>query len=104
MGASDGQLNNPYGVAVHCNKVYVADNRNKCIPVFQVDGKFCISFGSDQLVGPCDVAVSADDHLLVVDHYHCIHIFTLDGHYVGKFSTNGSGRGQLNSPSAWSCH
>ena len=96
--ASDGQLNFPYGVAMHCDKVYVADC-NKRISVFQVDGKFHTSFGSDQLVKPHDVAVSADNHLLVVDYNNsCICTFTLDGHYVGKFGTQGSGRGQLNNP------
>ena len=98
-GANDGQLNCPSGVAVHCDKVYIANNRNKRISVFQVDGKFCISFGSDQLHGPRDVAVSTDNHLLVVDSTNsCIYTFTLDGHYIGKFDTPGSGRGQLNSP------
>ena len=98
-GASDGQLNCAFGVAVHCDKVYVADYNNKRISVFQVDGKFCISFGSAQLSSPRDVTVSADNHLLVVDRNNsCIYTFTLDGHYIGKFGTQGSGRGQLNNP------
>ena len=57
-GASDGQLNNPYGVTVHNDKVYIADYSNKRISVFQTNGKFCISFGSDQLGGPTDVTVN----------------------------------------------
>ena len=67
-GASDGQLSSPVGVTVHSEKVYVADSGNKRISVFQINGKFCISFGSDQLSGPHDVAVSADNHLLVADY------------------------------------
>ena len=42
-GANDGKLNRPYGIAVHYDKVYVVDYGNKCISVFQDDGKFCIS-------------------------------------------------------------
>ena len=96
--ASDGQLNFPYGVAVHCDKVYVADC-DKRILVFQVDGKFCTSFGSDQLHSPRDVAISADNHLLVADYINsCIYTFTLDGHYVGRFGIRGSERGQLYCP------
>ena len=94
--ANDGQLYLPYGVAIHCDKVCVADYHNKRISVFQVDGKFCTSFGSVHLSGPRDVAVSADNHLLVADCSNCIYTFTLDGHYVGKFGTQGSGRGKLN--------
>ena len=98
-GASDGQLNSPCGVTVHNDKVYIADYSNKHISVFQTNGNFCISFGSDQLGGPHDVTVSANNHLLVADYSNsCIYTYTLDGHYVGKFSTPGSGRGQLDRP------
>ena len=98
-GASDGQLNYPDGVTVHNDKVYIADYSNKRISVFQTNGKFCISFGSDQLGGPHGVTVSANNHLLVADCGNsCIYTYTLDGHYVGKFGTQGSGRGQLNIP------
>ena len=98
-GTSDGQLHDPYGVTVHNDKVYIADYSNKRISVFQTNGKFCISFGSDQLGYPSDVTVSANNHLLVADRSNsCIYTYTLDGHYVGKFSTPGSGRGQLSSP------
>ena len=98
-GAGEGQLNNPWGVTVHNDRVYIADHDNKRISVFQTNGKFCISFGSDQLSSPTDLAVSANNHLLIADGGNsCIYTFTLDGHYVGKFSTRGSGRGQLSWP------
>ena len=98
-GDHDGQLNEPYGVTIYHNKVYVADRLNERISVFKTDGKFCYTFGSDHLADPCDVTVSCDNQLLVSDHYYnCICTFTLDGHYVGKFGTYGSDRGQLSDP------
>ena len=98
-GASDGQLSNPLGITVHNNKVYIVEHGNKRISVFQTNGKFCISFGADLLGNPADVAVSADNHLLIADSGdNCIYTFTLDGHYVRKFGTQGSDRGQLNGP------
>ena len=99
-GASDGQLNSPDGVTVHNDKVYIADYSNKRISVFQTNGKFCISFGSDQLGCPNDVTVSANNNLLVADYNSCIYTYTLDGHYVGKFGTQGTGRGQLDRPNS----
>ena len=49
---------------------------------------------------PHYIAITANDQLLVADcGYHCISLFTLDGNYVGKFGTQGMGRGQLNGPS-----
>ena len=80
LGANDGQLNYPFGVAVHCDKVYVVDSGNKHISVFQDDGKFCTSFGSDQLGRPRNVAVSADNHLLVADLASCI--YTILSHWM----------------------
>ena len=98
-GKFDGQLNGPYGVTIYHNKVYVADRSNKRISVFKTDGKFCFTFGSDCLASPWDVTVSSDNQLLVADDdSDCICTFTLDGHYVGKFGTRGSDRGQLNRP------
>ena len=98
-GASDGQLYNPEGVTVHNDKVYIAEFGNKRISVFQTNGKFCISFGSDRLGISSDVTVSANNHLLVADLSNsCIYTYTLNGHYVKKFSTPGSGWGQLDRP------
>ncbi|XP_065908656.1 tripartite motif-containing protein 2-like [Dysidea avara] len=98
-GSGDGQLQRPVGITTHNGRVYVADRNNCCISVFKYNGQFCISFGSDQLVRPYDVAVNVNNQLLVADYSnHCIVTFTLDGHYVGKFGTQGSNRGQLNSP------
>jgi len=98
-GNSKGQLKLPYGITVYNDKVYIADCGNKHISVLQTNGKFCISFGSDQLDYPRDVAVSADNHLLIANSgNYCIYTFTLDGHYVGKFGTQGSGRDQFYEP------
>ena len=100
-GTSVEKLYNPYGVTVHNDKVYIPDCSNKRtrISVFQTNGQFCISFGSDQFCVPRDVTVSANNHLLVADFINsCIHTYTLDGHYVWKFGTPRSGRGKLDRP------
>ena len=86
-------------ITVHNNKVYITEYGNKRISVFQTNGKFYISLGSDQFSEPTDVAVSADNHLLIADsNKSCIHMVTLDGHYVRKIGTPGSGKGQLCGP------
>ena len=98
-GAENGRLRCPRGLAVHNHKVYAADCNNIRISVFQSDGKFHHTIGSEQLGIPYDVTVKGNHQLLVADyHHHCIHIFTLDGDYVGKFGTRGTGRGQLDHP------
>ena len=98
-GACDGELTKPFGVTVHNDKVYIAEHYNNRISVFHTNGRFCTSFGSDWLSNPRDVTVAVDDHLLVTDSGNsCVVTYTSDGHYVRKFGTPGSGRGQLNKP------
>ena len=89
---------NPVGIAVHNDRVFVAD---ESISVFQCDGQFIHTIGSGQLKRPRDVVVTNNKQLLVADSgNHCISIFTLDGNYVGKIGTQGSNRGQLRYPSS----
>ena len=97
-GRGNGQLNGPVGVTVHESKVYVVENGNNRVSVFQCNGQFLHIIAANRLERPWYIAVSAN-HLLVADRCHgCISIFTLDGNYVGKYGTQGTGRGQLDSP------
>ena len=98
-GSGNKKLLKPRGLAVHDHKVYVTDCNNRCISVFQTDGKFQHTIGLGQLGSPHDVTVNGNNQLLVADHdHHCIYTFTLDGDYVGKIGTRGTGRGQLRGP------
>ena len=98
-GSSAGQLHSPNGIAIHKDKAYIADYNNKRVSVFHTNGQFYNTFGSDVLGLPRDVAVSVDKYLVVAGYDpDCICTFTLDGHYIGKFSTRGSGRCQFNDP------
>ena len=97
-GRGNGQLNSPVGVTVHGSKVYVAENGNNCVLVFQCNGQFLHIIGANHLNRPWFVAVSAN-HLLVADMgHHCISIFSLEGNYVGKYGTQGTAKEQLNFP------
>ena len=97
QGSANGQkLVYPIGITVHNGKLYVIENGNHCISVFQLDGQFSHIIGSGHLNNPWYIAVSSNDQLLVANSGdYCISIFTLDGNYVGIFGTQGTGRGQL---------
>ena len=85
-GKGDGQLNAPYGITAHDDKVYVADYSNHRIAVFQSDGQFCSSFRCNQLGGPYDIAVTVNNELIIADHDRVsMLIFTIDGCFRGKF-------------------
>ena len=82
----------PYGITVHHNKVYVADRGNHRISVYQTDGTYCFSFGSQgdgpgQFQKPRDVAITPNNTLVVADSgSHCIQSFQLDGTFIHKLA------------------
>ena len=92
------QLENPLGIVVHDNKVYVTSRG--CVLVFDTEGHLDGKIGSGVLsMTPYDVVIGCNNHLLVADSgFHCIFTFTPDGKYVSRFGTEGVGNSQLNSP------
>ena len=100
-GSKNGQLRYPLGITVHNKRVYVADQCNHRISVFQCDGNFSQIVGqSGELQNPFDVAVTNNQLLVANYHDNCISIFTLDGNYISKFGKDGTGRGDLSWPSS----
>ena len=99
-GSNNGQLQYPVGITVHNKRVYVADQGNHCISVFQCDGNFSQTIGQSELNRPHDVAVTNNQLLVANYNDHCITIFTLDGNYISKFGKHGTGRGDLSSPTS----
>ncbi|XP_065920099.1 E3 ubiquitin-protein ligase TRIM71-like [Dysidea avara] len=101
---SKQQLNEPIGIVVHHNKVYIADCCNHRISVFQTDGTYCFSFGSrgsgpGQFRYPWDVVITPGNTLLVADGAgHCIQSFQLDGTFIHKFGNHS--KGKLNFPTS----
>ena len=97
--SSDTQcFDNPLGIAVHDNKVYITSNG--CLMVYDTDGQFYHTIGSGVLsTTPYDIAVSCDNCLLVADCGHnCVFTFALDGKYISKFGVQDSEGGQLKNP------
>jgi len=73
FGTGDGQLDNPYGVAVDASgNVYVAEEGNHRIQKFDSTGTFVTKWGmygsgDDQLNSPAGVAVDASANVYVAD-------------------------------------
>ena len=98
FGRDNGQLSGPIGITVHGSEVYIVENDNNRISVFQRCGKFSRIIGLDHLCHPWYIEVSSS-HLLVADCGHQrISIFTLDGTFLGKYGTQGTTSKQLNGP------
>ena len=99
-GSGDGQLMGPYDAATHNGYIYVTEYHNKRISVFESEGKFSFSFGSDHLCSAQNVAICTKDKwLFVTDNInHKVCIFTLKGDFVTNFGQQGNGEGEINLP------
>ena len=82
-GTGDGQFNSPEGVAVDgSGKIYVADQANHRIQVFDSGGVFQLKFGTTgsgdgQFNSPYGVAVDGSGNIYVADtHNHRIQVFS----------------------------
>ncbi|CAM9995039.1 unnamed protein product [Chrysoparadoxa australica] len=80
-GSAMGQFNDPTGIAVTADEVFVSDARNNRIQVFDKQGNFKRAFGQDRLGRPMNLAI-AKGKLYVPDYFKdVIHVFALAGGY-----------------------
>jgi sugar lactone lactonase YvrE len=103
-GSLDGQLNQPWGIAVNpsTGNVYVADSLNNRIQVFDSSGAFVTKFGSrgsldGQFFTPCGVAVNpSTGNVYVADTFNNrIQVFDNKGAFITKWGSRGSLDGQF---------
>ena len=102
QGTGNEQLQWPYGVTVDHNtsNIYVADNSNNCVKVFDNTAKYLLKFGD----GKGEGKMSNPKGLLIrgnkvfVSHNHSILVYQLDGKFVSNIGGRGSGELQFNWP------
>ena len=88
-GNKNDQFNYPRGLAFNNNKLlYVVDESNYRVQVFQQDDKFAFSFGNrgsnpGQFQYPIRIAIDHNSNVLVTDRdTNCIIIFTQSGEFI----------------------
>ncbi len=104
-GEGDGHCTWPFGVAVDNNDhVYVSDEWENSISVFDSSGKFLRKWGKPgsgdgELSRPAGLAVEANGNIIVVDSgNNRLQVFSPEGKFVGKCGKAGSGPGEFNQP------
>lgn len=102
-GDGPGQFNDPTGVAVTGDRVFVADSRNGRIQVFERDGTHLRAFGEPgekpgQLGRPMNLTI-ADGKLYVPEYFNDrVQVFTLNGTSRNVIGAPGTGEGQFDAP------
>ncbi|KAI6660129.1 RING finger protein nhl-1-like, partial [Oopsacas minuta] len=57
LGREKGELNDPRGLALDGDKIYIADKGNNRIQIFSTEGNFIHEFGKEQLKSPFGIAL-----------------------------------------------
>ncbi len=103
-GTAPGEFNQPIGVAVKGNEVFVSDARNNRIQVFDREGKFLRMFGEegdgyDELSRPVHIYIRKDQ-LYVAEYINDrIHVYSLGGKTIGLVALKEQGRTGFDGPS-----
>jgi len=104
-GQGDGRSTWPFGIALDSQEnVYVSDDWQNQISVFDKDGNFLRKFGKagdgdGELFRPAGLVCDQNDNLLVVDSgNNRIQLFSKDGKFLAKCGRAGSGDGEFNQP------
>ena len=105
QGDGDGQFHKPSALAMDSlERVYVADEYNHRISVFQSSGEYLgkwgeLGSGDGQIDGPSGLAIDTEDNVYVVDqHNNRVQTFSTDGEYLFQWGEFGDGDGQFNLP------
>ena len=84
----------PYGITISPDgHIYVCDDVNYCVCVFDVNGKFLFSFGSrgsgdECFDSPVDLCFASDGFLYITDVDNSrICVYDKDGKFIRKFTT-----------------
>ena len=101
-GTDRGEFNQPRGIAIgQQGHVYVTDQNNHRVVVFDYIGKYVHEWGSygfseGLFLFPTGIAVAADGSVLVSDSgNHRVQKFSADGTFLGQWGEEGTGEGQF---------
>ena len=97
------QLNNPFGITVDkkTGNIYIADQYNNCVKVFNSTGSYLFKFSETRLDGnlsyPRDVAIYGD-RILITESCNCILNYQLNGMFISRIGREGRGELEFDYP------
>lgn len=98
-GTGNGQFNNPWGVLIYNNSLFVADFSNHRVEKFDGNGNFRAQYTLNAIGGPTGIAVDKNGVIYVTDWSNSdIQTMDLNGNYIATLGSGGSGLGQFSSP------
>ncbi|KAI6650884.1 hypothetical protein LOD99_5724 [Oopsacas minuta] len=102
-GSGNEKLYNPLGVKIdnQTGNIYVADQWNHCVKVFDSTAKYLFKFGDSngngQMNYPMCLAICRN-RILISQSSHCIMNYQLDGKFISRVGVSGDGELEFNYP------
>ena len=107
-GNGRGEFQSPWGVVVEhkSDNIYVADQSNNRVQVFDEEAKYLFEFGSDKMKQPLYIVIYKDRVFVTQTQYGggCLLVYDLDGKFIQQVGTPGSAEGQFNHPCGIAIH
>lgn len=94
------RLLKPVGLAIVDRWVFVVDSGLRKVCIFDKNGKFIMSFGSERFERPSGIAFRRDDKTVYVADTarHTIDVFSMNGTFIRQIGSRGVSAGLFNFP------
>ena len=105
-GSKEGEFDDPRGVTLYDNQVYVCDSYNHRIQVFDLDLNFIRSIGSHgkgrgEFNAPYDVKFDSAGNMYVAElNNKRVQVMDINGRFIRALNFGQEGKGKLSGPSA----
>ena len=93
-GNKEGEFNSPQSIKNFDGKIYVTDNMNKRIQIYDLQGNFLYSFDiqgnnwNQDILGPYDLEIYQDKIYVTLPKANIIQIYNLQGNFLYSFDKN----------------
>ena len=98
-GSSPGVFRNPNGIAINPENddIYICDEDNNCIPIFNKSFKFVFQF-SDEMNVPYCICIKQNKIYVTQWNSHCLNVYSTEGNYLNSVGLEGKKELQFDLP------
>ena len=106
QGNGRGEFKHPWGVVVEhkSENIYVTEERNNRVQVFDRETKYLFEFGSDKMNYPLYIVIYKERVFITQGGGGCLLVYGLNGKFIQQVGTTGSAEGQFNNPYGIAIH
>ena len=106
QGNGRGEFSNPFGVVVEhkSENIYVVDQYNSRVQVFDRETKYLFEFGSDRMKQPLGIVIYKERVFVTQNGGGCLLMYDLNGKFIKQVGTLGSAEGQFKQPRGIAIH